>query len=187
MNVVNLLFWLIIKPDSNADSIKTIITRYGSSTLSGRSCILKLHSYSMTAVITTTMTLRIILSVRGTLYDGGSFAGMWSNSSGTHTVSRGVASARVPANAPSVLQINSQTHPAHTYTLDGINQKVEQGWDGTEGKNDILPIAEPDQKNSSINETEFDRESAKDPGLPSHGVKITVDREIADYDPSHTK
>jgi hypothetical protein len=141
----------------------------------------------MTAVITTTMTLRIILSVRGTLYDGGSFAGMYSNSSVTHTVSRGVASARVPANAPSVLQINSQTHPAHTYTLDGINQKVEQGWDGTEAKNDILPIAEPDQKNSSINETEYDRESAKGPGLPSHGVKITVDREIADYDPSRTK
>jgi hypothetical protein len=138
----------------------------------------------MAAVITTTMTLRIILSVRGTLYSGGSFAGVYSSSSGTHSTSRGVGSARAPANAPSVLQINSQIHPAHTYTIDGISQKVEHGWDGTDGK--ILPIAEPDRKNPSINESDYDRTSAKAPGLPMHGVKITIDREVADY-PSRTK
>jgi hypothetical protein len=141
----------------------------------------------MTAVITTTMTLRIILSVRGTLHYGGSFAGVWSSSSGTNTASRGVGSARAPANPPPVLQINSHTHPAHTYTIDGISQKVEHGWDGSEGKNEILPIAVPDLKNSPINESEFDCASAKTPGLPAHGVKITVDREIADYDPPRTK
>ncbi|KAI0250752.1 hypothetical protein BJV78DRAFT_1216705 [Lactifluus subvellereus] len=158
VNTVNMLFWFIVKPNADGDSIKTIVT-------------------SMTAVITTTMTLRIILSVRGPLYYGGSFAGVWSTSSGTHTASRGVGSARAPANPPSVLQINSHA-PAHTYTIDGISQKVEHGWDGTEGKNDICP--EPDHKGSPINASEYDSAYAKAPGLPARGVKITVDREIAD-------
>lgn len=139
----------------------------------------------MTAVITTTMTLRIILSVRGPLQYGGSFAGVWSASSGTHTASRGVGSARAPANPPSVLQINSHAHSAHTYTIDGISQKVEHGWDGAEGKNDIL--SEPDLKGSSISGTEYDGTYAKSPVLPVRGVKVTVDREIADFDPSRTK
>jgi hypothetical protein len=99
-----------------------------------------------------------------------------------------VGSARAPGtNAPSVLQINSHTHPAHTYTIDGISQKVEPGWDGSEGKKEILPIATPDLKNSPINESEYDCASPKAPGLPVHGVKITVDREIAEYDPPRTK
>ncbi|KAI0304367.1 hypothetical protein B0F90DRAFT_1243530 [Multifurca ochricompacta] len=166
VNMVNMLFWFIIKPDSDGDSIKTIVT-------------------SMAAVLTTTMTLRIILSVRGTLYYGGSFAGVWSTSTGTHSATRGIGSARGPANAPSVLQINSHTHSAHTYTLDGIGQKVEHGWDGAEGKPDILPIPEHDHKGSTMSEPDYDTGYTKAPGL--QGVKITVDREIVDFDPSRTK
>ncbi|KAH9179295.1 hypothetical protein EDB89DRAFT_1926428 [Lactarius sanguifluus] len=93
VNVVNMMFWFVIKPNSNNDTIKTVVT-------------------SITAVVTTTMTLRIILSVRGTLHYGGSFSGMGSTSTGTHSGSRGIATAR----------------------------KVEQGWDGNERKADVLPI-----------------------------------------------
>ena len=129
-------------------------------------------SCSMAAVITTTMTLRIILSVRGSLFHGGSFAGVWPSSS-THTASRGIASARAPPNAPSVLQIASNGHSAPTYTIDGIRQKTERGWDGTEGKSDILAVAENDHK--PLDSPEYDADYSKAPGL--QGVKITVDRE----------
>lgn len=56
VNMVNMLFWFIIKPTGPGDTIRTIVT-------------------SMAAVLTMTMTMRIILSIRGTLADGGSFAG----------------------------------------------------------------------------------------------------------------
>ncbi|KAI9509219.1 hypothetical protein F5148DRAFT_1347992 [Russula earlei] len=168
VNVVNVLFWFIIKPDSDADSIKTIVT-------------------SMTAVITTTMTLRIILSVRGSLSYGGSFTGVWSSSTGTHSASGGTGSARGPTNAPSVLQITSHTHSAPTYTIDGIHQKADPGWDSTEGKNDILSTPEHDHKPfvPPLKDSEYDAVYAKPASL--RGVKITVDREIADFDPSRTK
>ncbi|KAH9986698.1 hypothetical protein BJV77DRAFT_1028094 [Russula vinacea] len=161
VNMVNVLFWFIVKPNSDhdeqGDSIRTIVT-------------------SMTAVTTTTMTLRIILSVRGSLFYGGSFAGVWPSTTGTTSGSRGiqVASARVPANAPSVLQITSNAHTAPTYTIDGIGQKTERGWDGTEGKNDILGIPQNDHK--PLDSPDEDAEFPKAPGL--NGVKITVDREI---------
>jgi hypothetical protein len=121
----------------------------------------------MAAVITTTMTLRIILSVRGPLQYGGSFA--WSSSTGTHSATRGIASARAPANATSVLQIASNTHAAPTYTLDGMGQKAEHVWDGTEGKSDMLSIPENDHIS-----TDYDPGYAR-AGL---GVKITVEREM---------
>jgi hypothetical protein len=126
----------------------------------------------MAAVTTTTMSLRIILSVRGSLVYGGSFAGAWASSTTTNSASRGIASARAPANPPSVLQITSHAHSAPTYTIDGIGQKSEHGWDGTEGKSDILAI--PDHK--PLDSPEFDAEYPKAPGLK--GVKITVNREI---------
>jgi hypothetical protein len=139
----------------------------------------------MTAVVTTTMTLRIILSVRGRLYYGGTFTGTGTTSASTRSGSRGINSGRVPPNAPSILQINSQAHTAHTYTIDGISQKVEHGWDGSEGKSDVLPNPDDDRKASSIHDPDFDAGYARVPGL--QGVKITVDREIADFDPPRTK
>ncbi|THG98502.1 hypothetical protein EW026_g3689 [Hermanssonia centrifuga] len=53
VNLVNMLFWFIITPTGPEDPIRTIVT-------------------SMSAVLTASMTLRIILSVRGTLEKGGS-------------------------------------------------------------------------------------------------------------------
>ncbi|KAI0051095.1 hypothetical protein FA95DRAFT_1486048 [Auriscalpium vulgare] len=155
VNFINMLFWFIAKPTDNADSIKTIVT-------------------SMTAVITTTMTLRIILSVRGTLYSGGSFAGVWSSTTGTNSASRAVTSARAPAGAPSVLQINSQLHGAPTYTIDGMDGKAEHGWDGSDHK-ETLPH---DLKQSSTLTSDYEVPA---PGL---GVMVTVDREVMDFDPA---
>lgn len=166
VNMVNMIFWFVITPDSDADTIKTVVT-------------------SMTAVVTTTMTLRIILSVRGPLYYGGTFSGTGTTSASTRSGSRGITSGRVPPNAPSILQINSHTHTAHTYTIDGIGQKVEHGWDNSEGKSDVLPIPDDDRKGSSIHVPDFDDGYSKVPGL--QGVKITVDREITDFDPPRAK
>ncbi len=128
----------------------------------------------MAAVISTTMTLRIILSVRGSLFDGGSFPALWPSSTGTHTAPRGVTTARAPQNTPSVLQITSDVHSAPTYTIDGIRQTTERGWDGTEGKSDILAVAENDH--TRLDSPEYDADYSKAPGLK--GVKITVDREV---------
>lgn len=129
----------------------------------------------MAAVITTTMTLRIILSVRGSLVHGGSFAGVWPpTSTGTQSASRGIASARAVPNPPSVLQIASNAHSAPTYTIDGIHQKSERGWDGTEGKSDILAV--PENYPRPLDSPEYDTDFSKAPGL--RGVKVTVDREV---------
>ncbi|KAJ6610189.1 hypothetical protein B0H10DRAFT_2166096 [Mycena sp. CBHHK59/15] len=75
VNIVNMLFWFIIKPTDSTDTIKTIVS-------------------SMAAVLTTAMALRIVLSVRGTLASGGTFFGSSTNMSGaTHVNSRsGLAS-----------------------------------------------------------------------------------------------
>ncbi|KAG8838816.1 hypothetical protein FRC18_002490 [Serendipita sp. 400] len=74
VNMVNVFFWFIVKPTGENDSIKTTVT-------------------SMAAVLTTTMTLRIILSVRGSLAEGGSYAGSSVSSSAraasTHVLSSG--------------------------------------------------------------------------------------------------
>jgi hypothetical protein len=127
----------------------------------------------MAAVITTTMTLRIILSVRGSLDYGGSFSAVWPSSTSTHTASRGVATARAPANTPSVLQITSNAYAAPTYTI----QKTERGWDGAEGKSDILPIPIPENDQKPMESSEYEADFSKAPGLQG-GVKITVDREV---------
>jgi len=54
INLINLLYFFLIKAHDDADPIKTIVT-------------------SMTTVLTVTMTMRIILNIRGSLYDGGTF------------------------------------------------------------------------------------------------------------------
>ncbi|KAI0793561.1 hypothetical protein C8Q74DRAFT_1402078 [Fomes fomentarius] len=55
VNMVNMLFWFIITPTGPNDPVRTIVT-------------------SMAAVLTASMTMRIILAVRGSLVSGGSFA-----------------------------------------------------------------------------------------------------------------
>jgi hypothetical protein len=157
VNMVNVLFWFIIRPSDNSDSIRTIVT-------------------SMAAVISTTMTLRIILSVRGSLLDGGTFDTVSPSSTGTHRASHGVVSARAPKNTPSVLQITSNAHSATTYTINRIGHRAERGLDGTEGKSDILAVDVTENDHKPLDSPEYDADYSKAPGL--QGVKITVDREV---------
>jgi len=144
VTMVNMLFWFIATPTGISDSIKTIVT-------------------SMAAVLTTTMTLRIVLNVRGSLEYGGSYSGSSTGgahstgASHSHAISTRVTQPGAP-NAPNVLNINS--HGAigrgQTITIDEM-PKIERDWADADGK-------------SSVNE-------GKDGILPADdhaGVKITT-------------
>jgi len=150
VNMVNMLFWFIIKPTGENDSVKTTVT-------------------SMAAVLTTSMTLRIILSVRGSLNQGGSFAGGSAhsgNSRSTNVIS--TSRSQVGPGAP------------QTFDLSRVSKVAEGGeWH--------LGPAEGDGK-SSVNES--DRTGAilpvgTHPEAPG-GVKITIDREI-EYDDAYPR
>ncbi|KLO14785.1 hypothetical protein SCHPADRAFT_825713 [Schizopora paradoxa] len=170
VNMVNMLFWFIAKPTGIEDTIKTIVT-------------------SMAAVLTTTMTLRIILSVRGSLVQGGSFAGSSSagtNSAtaGTHGTGRGgtthVISTRHTGGAPTpgVLQLNSQLsrNAAQTFSISEMGaDKARNDWD-TDGKSvgsvndgkEAPFVTDKSEENIAMGGEEY--------GAP--GVKITIDRHV---------
>jgi hypothetical protein len=142
VNMANMLFWFIITPTGNADSVKTIVT-------------------SMAAVLTTSMTLRIILSVRGTLAHGGSFAGASSASSGSRTTHITTGSRSHGVVGPNAGQ---------TFDLSQVSKAAEGGeWNiGTEDR--------------SMNGTEAKGRTVLPVGTHgTDGVKITVDQEV-EYD-----
>jgi hypothetical protein len=139
--MVNMFFWFLSRPTGPEDTIRTIVT-------------------SMALVLTTSMTLRIILAVRGSLVSGGSFAGSTPSSSYTTHVlstSRSLSTGRAP-----------------TYTLDQmragtkevyVDADVKAGYH--KGSDDILNISE---------------------GIidGAKGVKVTIDREV-DYDHDYNR
>ena len=140
VNLVNVLFWFIITPTGPEDTIRTIVT-------------------SMTAVLTTSMTLRIVLSLRGDLANGGSLPGSSTHASsrGTHVISTGIGR--------STGQVGTGGVP--TYTLDEIrsNNAVKPG-------SEWYAETEDERKMDKAGEiVDIGRE----------GVKITVDREV-EYD-----
>ncbi|KAJ7505364.1 hypothetical protein B0H11DRAFT_1978308 [Mycena galericulata] len=149
VNMVNMLFWFIVKanPDTVStdgvagDTIKTIVT-------------------SMAAVLTTSMTLRIILGIRGTLVQGGSFALTGSSipsgsSRGTHVLSTTRSGVAPTHSTP------------HTYTLDDMRSKPEPVWGDDNKAGDDKRVLAIDERN------------AASPG--NLGVKVTIDREVG-YD-----
>lgn len=115
----------------------------------------------MATVLTTSMTLRIILSVRGSLSYGGTFSvgtTQTSSSRSTHMLT-------TRSNGPT----NNISHAAHTYTLDDIRSKRDGEWPESNTKPAVLSM---DGEQPKVRE---DDESV------GGGVKITVDREIG-YD-----
>jgi hypothetical protein len=144
VNMINVLFWLIITPTGPDDSIKTLVT-------------------SMTTVLTGAMTLRIILVVRGTLADGGSYLGTSSSQSGSSRSTHVISTSR-----SGVVTNPSRIPP--TYTLDDMRSKAEPEWhESSDGKSSVL-----DSKGGVL--------PVETPGGEGNvGVKITIDREI-DYD-----
>lgn len=119
VNMVNMLFWFIITPTGPSDPIRTIVT-------------------SMAAVLTASMSMRIILAVRGSLASGGSFAVSSSSNpsrSGntTHVISanRGAGQGGAPPNPVLSLRGNDSHHTGAMYTVplaDG--DKAVADWDG---------------------------------------------------------
>ena len=152
VNMVNMFFWFIAKPTDTKDSIKTIVT-------------------SMAAVLTTTMTLRIILSVRGTLAYGGSFAGAATPnaSAGTSRGTTHVLSARTtgPANVVNINSTIGTGTVGQTYTIGEMGaDKSRPDWDVdgkssmNEGKEGLVPS---DEQVNIVN---------------TKGVKVTIDRQV---------
>jgi len=113
----------------------------------------------MAAVLTTSMSLRIILSVRGSLVQGGSFALSGSSHSGSSRTTH-VISTRTGGVPTHVSTHNGQ----HTYTLDDIRTKPEGDW--VDGKSSVNDIDSTDPERA-----------------PPMGVKVTIDREV-DFDSS---
>ncbi|KAG7088482.1 hypothetical protein E1B28_012470 [Marasmius oreades] len=146
VNMINVIFWFVIKPTGISDPVRTIVT-------------------SMAAVLTTSMTLRIILSVRGPLAKGGSFALSGTTANTASSRATHVISARTPTNISS--------RAGHTYTLDEMRTKPEAEWtdNDTEGKNTGLNMDNPSHTTSK-----------NDPG-----VKITIDRQVGYDQYSHAK
>jgi hypothetical protein len=141
VNMVNLLFWFIMKADGPSDPIKTIVT-------------------SMATVLTTSMTLRIILAVRGPLADGGSFAGSSSATSGSSRATHVISTNRSRDGT------NSRSANG-TFTLDNLHSKTEGEW--------------PEDGKSSV--TESKGAVLGDDSNGNIGVRITVDREVGYDDP----
>ncbi|KAF5369255.1 hypothetical protein D9758_002633 [Tetrapyrgos nigripes] len=138
VNMVNMLFWFIMKPTDVSDPVKTIVT-------------------SMAAVLTTSMTLRIILSIRGDLTYGGSFALSHSSAPSTSRTTH-ILSTR------SNMNTGIASH-APQYTLEDMRGKGEGDWSSGE--------LVTDNKNNSLGagEGEIVRDAA-------NGVKITTDRQV---------
>jgi hypothetical protein len=189
VNMVNVCFWFIVKPTGPNDSIKTTVT-------------------SMTAVLTTTMTLRIILSVRGSLAQGGSYAGSAISSSNrgnsTHVLSSSGRNPNPPHpssfgpthsygvqsqnanNGANVINIGTYGNPERKGSLSG-------GVPGVVGKDGAYTLDEMRDKaaKGEWNEGASDGRSSvlegkegEAYGVPAargyEGVKVTIDREV-DY------
>ncbi|KAH8825401.1 hypothetical protein DL96DRAFT_1613075 [Flagelloscypha sp. PMI_526] len=143
VNMVNMLFWFIVTPTDTADTIKTIVT-------------------SMAAVLTTSMSMRIVLSVRGGLAQGGSFALSGATSSTGHTSSRSGTTHVISTNS----RIGTGTGRVPTYDLNGMGVKSQHIDDNLDDKPQVL-----------------------DPRAYSHpqanpGVKIDINREVV-YDETY--
>ncbi|KAF9497651.1 hypothetical protein BDN71DRAFT_1444458 [Pleurotus eryngii] len=159
VNMVTTLFWFIMKPTGPEDPIKTIVT-------------------SMAAVLTTSMTLRIILNIRGPLSHGGTFTPTSSsaaNTSSTASTARGGAIRSNNFNPTnhtlSLHQLSVVGNQTRTYTLDVRNPKPETEWtdsDVKEVKNGL------DSGELSTKPTPSDQDL-------SEGVKITIDKQVG-YD-----
>ncbi|KAF8606700.1 hypothetical protein BDV93DRAFT_468268 [Ceratobasidium sp. AG-I] len=185
VNTINMLFWFIVKPTDTSDTIKTIVT-------------------SMAAVLTVTMTLRIILSVRGSLQSGGTYSG--TTSSG---VSRSHPSNSGPLpgsnSGPHIIStrathpvVNIQTERHHTVSGGGVQTKSSNGVGAGRQTYTLeeMRARERDWQDDNVSNasgvdikgeiTEYVGED-KPRGLSSdedvsgrQGVKVMVDREV-DY------
>ena len=125
---------------------------------------------SMAAVLTASMTMRIILAVRGSLANGGSFAvSSTSNPSRsgntTHVISASRPAGQPPVNP--VLSLRGPTEAPYAVPLEQAD-KVGADWDGKssvggrDAKADIFPAESPTADPAGVHvtvesETDFER------------------------------
>ncbi|KAF9816917.1 hypothetical protein IEO21_03791 [Rhodonia placenta] len=145
VNMVNMLFWFIITPTGPEDPIRTIVT-------------------SMAAVLTASMTMRIILAVRGPLTNGGRYAGSKvTRSAGTIRSQR--AAGGVGTNP--VLSVQQVQPAMYTVPLGAENKPGD--WAGEDGKSSV----HEGEKGGGI----YPIEPVNADGDGDEGVKITIDTE----------
>lgn len=179
VNMVNMLFWFIAKPTDNADTIKTIVT-------------------SMTAVLTTTMTLRIILSIRGPLASGGSFNG--GSTVGTSSHSNGASgTGRSGGPGPHVLSVPTHSHTTRSQGTNGviaitpgsgarigapmftIGKEERSEW-VDDGKSSVVEEGKEGlgYESGSFGEESVERGNGARGGYGMGGVKVTIDKHVDD-------
>ncbi|KAF8133283.1 hypothetical protein EV363DRAFT_1325792, partial [Boletus edulis] len=153
VNLVNVLFYFIITPTDYTDPIKTIVT-------------------SMAGVLTATMTMRIILGVKGSLLNGGSFSS--SGSGATSGASGSLSGTGVARGRGAITYTINDIHTQSKGASAVRSTKEEGAWDGDKASDDavsrdakvMLPI---------VREDESDKE------VSTVGVQITVDQQV-EYD-----
>jgi hypothetical protein len=148
VNMVNMLFWFIVKPTGTDDTIKTIVT-------------------SMAAVLTTSMTLRIILGVRGTLVHGGSFAGASTAASGTSRSTHVITTSRSHGG------VGVGVGTGQTYDLSQVSKAAEGGGEWN--------LSDSDGKSSVGGPKGILPVGSHGVDVGQDGVKITIDQEV-EYD-----
>ncbi|KAG8961832.1 hypothetical protein FRC03_004898 [Tulasnella sp. 419] len=180
VNMINVLFWFIVNPTDESDSIKTIIT-------------------SMTAVLTTTMTLRVILGVRGSLaqggmYSGGSASATNHSASGTGSATATSKSAHVPASrlgntigiSRSVQQSTGvvNANDNSTYTIEQMRAKAERDWidNGSDGDADsksgyVVDDTTTTRPSGFREKASLDDEEDDNSHRNNGGIKVTIDRQ----------
>jgi len=160
VNMVNMLFWFIAAPTDDADTIKTIVT-------------------SMAAVLTTTMTMRIVLSIRGGLANGGVFHGA---SSGTHTSSHSASHSRGIGNR-SGMAVNSGTGTGPVISINTRGQPQTFTIGGDKDDANRWPAVDAGTKNESSDYDGDGRSAHSIPFRPAkedgyNGVQVTVDKRV---------
>ncbi|KAG8214860.1 hypothetical protein J3R82DRAFT_10026 [Butyriboletus roseoflavus] len=157
VNLVNVLFYFIMTPTGYDDPIKTIVT-------------------SMAGVLTATMSMRIVLGVRGSLENGGTFSASGSGSSSGASASlsgTGVGVARGRA--------------APTYTIGDIHSqsksvgaargaKEEGTWDVDKDHVDTAPSRDAKVVLPIVSE-----DTSSDKAVSAVGVQVTVNQQV-EYD-----
>ena len=111
----------------------------------------------MATVLTASMTLRIILSVRGSLIMGGSYALTASVTESSRTTQ--ISGRSVP---------NNTSTQANTFTLDDLRTKPEREWQLPDNKSSLNIT---DRKNDLVTDS-------REPVETTIGVKVTIDRDM---------
>ncbi|KAG8848945.1 hypothetical protein FRB96_000966 [Tulasnella sp. 330] len=179
VNLINVVFWFVITPTGPEDAIKTICT-------------------SITAVLTTTMTLRVILNVKGSLVSGGSYGGSF-NTSQSGNGPNGTYSQQArnpPTNVPHQLssrQVQSTTNAQNIgYSNDHPGQvggkKEQANWANGEEEEEeevdvkagymVDDLSARDHYGEKPQRLDDDGAFLRAKTTGGIGVKVSVDRDI---------